>query len=254
VAHYRVVSGSGAGTMPAAYAEPMETTVLAPQTTVAEIACAEPRAIPIFEQLGLDYTCGGKRSLEDAATSAGCTAHDIIESIVRAEPVSLTDWSREPLSTVIRFLISDHGYTIEQSLPLLREMTERTISNFPAKGELKRIRNLLSTLTDTIVHHAAHEEKDLFVIIGRLEATVIGQAESPLRRIAQLVLREYVEHASLRENLRTMRELACRARIDDDDYVNELEAFRRKVHYHMHVENNVLYPRAIAVENALRRL
>ena len=231
-----------------------ETAVLAPHTSVAEIACVDPRAIPVFEQLGLDYTCGGKRSLEDAAISIGCTPHEVIEMISRADPADLTDWSREPLSGVIRFLISDHGFTIEHSLPLLRELTERTISHFPAKAELKRIRNLLSTLTETIQHHAAHEEKDLFVIITKLEATVVGQSEPPLRRIAQLVLREFVEHSALRERLRTVRELACRARIDDDDYVQELEAFRRNIHYHMHVENNVLYPRAIAVENALRRL
>ena len=231
-----------------------DTAVLAPQTTVAEIACVDPRSISVFEQLGIDYSCGGKRSLEDAATSVGCTAHEVIEAILRADPAILTDWAREPLSAVIRFLISDHGFTIEHSLPLLRELTERTISNFPSKPELKRIRNLLSTLADTIVHHAAHEEKDLFQIIAKLEATVVGEAEPPLRRIAQLVLREYVEHSSLRERLRTLRELACRARLDDADYINELETFRRNVHYHMHVENNVLYPRAIAVENALRRL
>jgi iron-sulfur cluster repair protein YtfE (RIC family) len=68
------------------------------------------------------------------------------------------------------------------------------------------------------------------------------------------VLRELIEHENIRDRVHTLRDLAAELLLECDAEVlaTHLRAFQRHVNQHMHLENNVLYPRAIAIENSLR--
>lgn len=223
--------------------------VIAPELTVAEIARLMPQAVGVFEEAGIDYSCRGARSLADAAAGAGFTADEMAARIAEAPADGAADWNQKPLGELTRYLAADHEDTIRTTLGELRRSIER------CGPEARRIGVIFASYATTVVTHMLNEERDLFPCIQYLEDAMNGAAGGPKPRVSQRVLREMVEHETFREKLRTMRELAWQ--LPDNEAVRELRsclrACSRDVHQHIHLENNVLYPRAIALENAVKR-
>jgi regulator of cell morphogenesis and NO signaling len=222
---------------------------IAPELTVAEIARAMPQAVAVFEEAGIDYSCRGARSLADAAAGAGFTAEEMAARIAGAPRDTATDWNQAPLGELARFLAADHEQTIRTTLGELRQSIER------CGPGAKRIAVIFASYSTSVIAHMLNEERDLFPCIQYLEDAMNGAGGGAKPRVSQRVLREMVEHETFREKLRTMRELAWQ--LPETEAVRELRAClgacSREVHHHIHLENNVLYPRAIALENAVRR-
>jgi regulator of cell morphogenesis and NO signaling len=228
-----------------------ETFVFA-QGSIAEIADAFPQAVAVFEDAGIDYSCKGARSLADAASAAGYRADELIELIQAApRPADAVQWSQRALDELARFLAADHADTGSRKVPDIRVFVEGMADRHPSLINIRRIAALLSTFSNLVTVHMAHEERDLFASLavnGRKTASLTNA------RLSQRVLRELVEHETFREHLRTMRELCLL--IEDNcasEIYSELDKLSRAVHFHMHLENNILYPRAIDSENQLRR-
>ena len=227
----------------------MTTEAIAPELTVAEIARLMPQAVAVFEAAGIDYSCRGARSLADAAAGAGFTAEELAERIAGTPADGLTDWNEMPLGELTRYLAADHEETIRTTLGALRQAVER------CGAEARRIAVIFAGYSTAVIAHMLNEERDLFPCIQYLEDALNGAAGGVRPRIGPRVLREMVEHETFRETLRTMRELAWQ--LPPSEAVLELRsrlaAASREVHQHIHLENNVLYPRAIAAENAVKR-
>jgi regulator of cell morphogenesis and NO signaling len=228
--------------------------VIAPELTVAEIARMMPQAVEVFEEAGIDYSCRGARSLAEAAAGAGFTAREMIGRVAEAPRNGLTDWTQKPLTDLTRFLAADHEDTIRTTLGQLRQAIERAEAT-GCGPETRRIAIIFASYSASVVAHMLNEERDLFPTIEYLEHAVNGRAGGPKPRVSQRVLREMVEHETFREKLRTMRELAWRLPPNEAvlDLRERLRACSREVHQHIHLENNVLYPRAITLENAVKR-
>jgi regulator of cell morphogenesis and NO signaling len=226
--------------------------------TVAEVARSIPLSIDLFEDAAIDYCCRGASSLSDAAADAGLDPSALLEAIATLPETASNYrlWSPEPLSHIVDFLMKDHQNSIEQQMPSLRAMIEQAVANHGATSpELGRIARLFEDFATTITSHMLNEECDILPHVERLERAQNGSMPAPTVRIAQRVLAELVEHERVHGRLRTMGELALQA---DSDCCTiklrrALRQFSRQVHYHVHLENNVLYPRAIAIENDLRR-
>jgi len=214
---------------------------------VAAVLQMLPQSFDVLEDADIDFSCGGGKSLAEAAVAAGYDVDELINLIEsRPLPPDAVDWSQRPLADLTEYLVADHKDLALRRVPELREIVERDIARRPHVIELRRIAALLSNFASTVTTHMAHEERDLFPWIASAErGTVI--------RLGQRVLREHVEHKILRERLRTMRELACRVRAGDGELYPALRKFSRSIHEHMHLENNILYPRAIEIENRLHR-
>ncbi|HXH38736.1 MAG TPA: DUF542 domain-containing protein [Thermoanaerobaculia bacterium] len=220
--------------------------------SIAEIADAFPQAVDVFEDAGIDYSCKGARSLADAAAAVGYRADELIARIQAApRPDDAVAWSQQPLDELARYLANDHSDTAGSKIPGIRAFLDGMADQHPSLINIQRIATLLATFSTVVTVHMAHEERDLF---ASLAVNGHGTAGLPNARLSQRVLRELVEHEMFREQLRTMRELCLL--IDDDcatEIYAELDKLSRSVHYHMHLENNILYPRAIDFENQLRR-
>jgi len=223
--------------------------VIAPDLTVAEIARMMPQAVAVFEEAGIDYSCRGARSLADAAAGAGFTTEEMMARIAGAPADGTPDWNHQPLGELARYLARDHEETIRTTLRELRQSIER------CGPEAKRIAIIFAGYATAATAHMLNEERDLFPCIQYLEDAMNGAGGGPKPRVSQRVLREMVEHETFREKLRTMRELAWQLPASEAvlDLRARLAACSRDVHQHIHLENNVLYPRAIALENAVKR-
>ena len=227
-----------------------------PDVTLADAVRILPQAVSVFEQMEIDYSCQGPRSLAEAARTAGYRADEVIARLEAARTIDRPiDWFREPLPALIDFLTSDHRSTLDEHLPALRNRIEDAVASVGELVELRRMRNLFAYLSAALSTHVLNEEHELFPFINDLHAANNDLLGAPKMRISQRVLRELVEHETFRDRLRTLNELAQRLPANESVKAlrNALQSFTDEVNRHMHLENNVLYPRAIEIENGLRR-
>lgn len=227
-----------------------------PDMTIADVIRRLPAAVNVFEETEIDYGCQGARSLADAARDAGYTVEDLLGRLESARlDAGARNWYEESLTDLIQFLTSDHRVTLGDRIPSIQSGVERVMASVGDVEEIQRIRILFSNLMASLSSHVMNEERDLFPFITDLDAAISESMGPPRMRISQRVLRELVEHETFRDRFRTLRELA--ERLPDNDLVDtlrrDLKLFANEVHRHMHLENNVLYPRAIEIENGLRR-
>ena len=227
-----------------------------PDVTLADAVRLLPQAASVFEEMEIDYSCQGPRSLSAASRDAGYRVEEVIQRL-QSVPTNErpTDWFEEPLPALIDFLTSDHRSTLDDHLPALRNKIDDTIKRVGELAELRRMRVLFSHLSASLSTHVLNEERELFPFIDRLNAANNDALGAPRMRISQRVLRELVEHETFRDRLRTLKELAQRLPASEPvtSLRKALQSFSDEVNRHMHLENNVLYPRAIEIENGLRR-
>ncbi|HEY6843291.1 MAG TPA: hemerythrin domain-containing protein, partial [Thermoanaerobaculia bacterium] len=165
------------------------------------------------------------------------------------------NWFVQPIPSLIDFLTTDHRKTLGDQLPALRERIDKAASSAGEVSELRRIRILFGHLAEAITTHVLNEERELFPFISHLDSAKNQLVGAPKMRISQRVLHELVEHEGFQNSLRTLNALAERLPAGEavSALCNDLRMFSEGIRCHMHLENNVLYPRAIEIENGLRR-
>jgi regulator of cell morphogenesis and NO signaling len=224
---------------------------------IARLAAELPGAAPLFETLGLDYSCAGARSVEDAAYAEGIDPAMVVASLRRLAPVGRAEsWSDRPLSDLMHYLVSEHDRLLRHELAsiALRLAELCTAPGVPDRNVVG-MRAVFTKLAAIILSHIHHEEKRVFRSLEALEDA--WQSNEPLSasaslpaEIGQLALEHGTMSALLRD-LRTLRlriaanqpEPRCSSLLDD---VATLEA---RVHEYMFLENTVLFPRALALRD-----
>jgi len=233
------------------------------EKTVRELAVENPATTRIFEKLGIDYCCGGNQSLEEACRAANLSVDRVLNSLEMAEQTTratpqIHDWQREPLADLIaRIKNTHHKYTREEIArlaPLFEKVCSVHGENHP---ELLRMRATFAGLAQELTMHMMKEEMVLFPYIVRMEEAVIQHEPilpAPFGSVQNPVAMMEHEHASAGNALRGMRQEsggyvappdAC---ISFQTLYKALADFEADLHQHIHLENNILFPRAIAME------
>jgi regulator of cell morphogenesis and NO signaling len=233
------------------------------EKSVRELALENPAASRVFEKLGIDYCCGGKRSLEEACLAASLNADEVRESLKKASEASAgvrEDWQGEPLAALITHIEETHHKYTREEIGRLGQLLAKVCSvhgkNHP---ELLRIRDLFQGLANELVPHLLKEEVILFPYLIRIEEAVtrkepisharFGSVQNPISMMEH-------DHDSAGSVLRAMREDSSGYSAPADACVScqtlyeALAAFEADLHQHIHLENNILFPRAVAMERA----
>jgi regulator of cell morphogenesis and NO signaling len=226
---------------------------LHPNLTIIEVMRTFPASIDVLEDAGIDYCCRGKQSIAEAARAAGFEASELIALLSPAADRGRHSLQEQSLADLTRFLIDDHQTLTEigtsvESTAIGIETIDRVHASL-----LRRFRTLVGRLVGELKDHGGREEREIFPMVRQLEgANRFHAKEPPNRRIAPRVLTEFVEHETFHDGARTLRNL-----LNQLPALPELNAlllrFARQLHYHIHLENNVLYPAAADIENSLRR-
>lgn len=230
--------------------------------TVRELALEVPNATRVFERLRIDYCCGGGRNISDACAAAGVPLDRLSEMLDEAcaAPAEAQDFTAGPLSDLIRHVLDTHHvYTREESAriqALLEKVCGRHGANHP---ELAEVRALFLKLDADLQPHLLKEERVLFPYIRRLEAAAAGGAPAPFApfgTVGNPVRVMMFEHDTAGDLLREIRAAARDFRAPEDACMSfralyrALEDFEKDLHRHIHLENNVLFPRAVELEAA----
>ena len=232
-----------------------------PTTTVRELAVAIPGATRVFEKMGIDYCWGGQQSLSHACAKAGISIEEVTNSLQDAKPAKAkteTDFLAMNLAELIDHIIETHHVFTKIEIGRLRTLMNKVCSvhgnNHP---ELIRLLSLYESLAAELITHMMKEERVLFPYVVAMEESVrhnstmqmpqFGTVANPVRTMMR-------EHDNAGELLKAMRQLTSDYAIPADVCVSyqtlyqALDAFEKDLHQHIHLENNLLFPKAIEME------
>jgi len=233
-------------------------TMITPETKLADIVVARPVLAGTMEKLGLDYCCGGQRSISEAATELGLDPHTTIK-ILDATPTSVStddNWTGMSLTEMVdRLEITHHAY-LKEAMPRLTELSTKVAEvhrhNHP---ELADIERLTKAFRADLEPHMMKEERVLFPMVRQLdEATDTPQFHcGTLRNPISMMMLEHNQVGDLLEQLRiatssySLPDDACASYKALYEGLADLES---DTHMHVHLENNILFPAVIEAESA----
>ena len=227
---------------------------------VREIVTSNPGAARTLEKFGIDYCCGGEKSLADACSFAKVSMEQVVQELQRPQmQVEVRDWQKAPLAELAAFIVSKHHVftreEIARLVPLIAKVVGVHGQNHP---ELREIQGLFRGLADELTMHMMKEERMLFPYIALLEEALskgrrpappmFGTVQNPVRMMT-------LEHDSAGDALRKIREITGGYTAPEDACISyrtlyrALLAFEADLHQHIHLENNILFPRAVELES-----
>lgn len=232
--------------------------------TVRDLALRVPGATRVFERAGIDYCCGGGQTLEAACAAAGVDGQELIGKLNELElssPVTELDQmlKEATLEQLIEHIVSKHHVFTADELArldqLLAKVQSRHGENHP---ELAKVGHAFCQLRDDLMPHMMKEERILFPYITDMERAhsagrsipmpPFGTVSNPIR----MMMHEHDVDGAL---LRDIREASGGFTLPADACMSfralyeGLEELERDLHQHIHLENNVLFPRAMDMES-----
>ena len=233
------------------------------KTQVKEIALAGPPAKQVLEDAGVDYCCGGSQSLREACFSAKVPAEEILLRLKENKKQAMADekdWAAEPLANLTQHIRETHHRYVRESLPqlkkLLAKVNEKHGANHP---EIAQIDVVFAELGRELTMHMQKEEMILFPYIEALERSRNEDEplETPFFQTVQNPIRTMIhDHDAAGEALRKMSALSseytapAEACMSYQELYRSLGVFEKDLHTHVHLENNILFPRAVELEAA----
>ena len=231
--------------------------------TVRDVAVENPAATRVFEKVGIDYCCGGSQLLDQACEKAGVAVDDVLDSLEMEHETKraaqlIRDWQSEPLSELVAHIMTTHHQFTREEIVRLSALLDKVCSvhgkNHP---ELAEIRDIFARLAQELTMHMMKEEMVLFPYIVRMEESVIQNepiVPPPFGSVQNPVSMMEHEHDSAGAALRAMRWASSSYSAPPDACISyqtlykALTEFEADLHQHIHLENNILFPRAIAME------
>lgn len=224
--------------------------------TLAEIVKGDHRAAAVFEKHHLDFCCKGKRTLQQACDELNIRADDLLHEIsainlVPGNSVSFDNMSLADLTAYIMKM--HHSYVKSEMTPIAGYLQKITSKHSGRHPELIKITQLFIAMKEEMELHMQKEELILFPRIKEAEKYAAGHLPFNFTYLQAPVSVMEQEHDHAGETMAEIRRLT-------NDYVppadacatyklsyTSLEAFEKDLHQHVHLENNILFPKAMAL-------
>ncbi len=229
--------------------------------TVGAIATEVPAAIRVFEKWKIDYCCGGRTPLADACAGAGKSVDAFLAELERSASVpdaGTHDWAGDTLAAMSSNIVAMyHEYTREE-LQTLDPLSKKVLSvHGDRHPELAELVALVHDITGDLLPHMLKEEQVLFPYVEQLENAVAGGKAAPtpffgtVKNPVRMMMLEHDRVGELLARLRTITgdyaapEGAC---FTYRELYRRLAEFELRTHEHVHIENNIYFPRAVSLE------
>ncbi|HEY8689518.1 MAG TPA: iron-sulfur cluster repair di-iron protein [Chitinophagaceae bacterium] len=233
--------------------------------TLGQIATKDLRKAQVFKKYGLDFCCGGKKTVQQACAEKGLDVLKVEQELRQADnmpssrPLPYDEWNLDFLAD---YIVNTHHSYVRKSLPDIMAYAEKVMkvhgSHHP---ELIRVKKLVEDVNSELLAHMIKEEKVLFPYIKELvaaknntqvfSAPQFGTVQNPINMME-------MEHEMVGNNLEEIRNITNNYALPEDACATYsllfkmLDEFEDDLHLHIHLENNILFPKALTIEKELR--
>lgn len=232
--------------------------------TIAEMVSNDYRTAEVFKKFGLDFCCGGKKSVESACIEKGIdyqalrTALGEVQNNAEAVDQDYNQWD---VSTLVNYILDVHHTYVQENIPLIEEFMAKVVRvHGNSNPELHQVSKHFQNVANELKMHMHKEEQVLFPHIKVLwnarshgESAPIpffGTLENPINMMEK-------EHEWAGQEMASIRALTDNYSPPDHACNTyrvlyfKLEEFENDLHKHVHLENNILFPKSIALESSV---
>ncbi|WP_106794024.1 iron-sulfur cluster repair di-iron protein [Aquimarina sp. Aq78] len=239
----------------------METLI---KTKVGQFVAKDYRTATVFSKYGIDFCCRGDRTLEEVCNKNGIEVETLLENLndvlTQKDDVTI-DYQSWPLDLLADYIEKKHHRYVEEKIPILRQYLEKLCKVHGGRHpELLEIHTLFSEASGELAQHMKKEEIILFPFVRKMVKNLeqnhnvqpphFGTVENPISMMMQEHDNEGVRFRKISglSNNYTPPEDACNTY---NVTFSMLEEFEKDLHLHIHLENNILFPKAIEMEKKI---
>jgi len=232
--------------------------------TIGEIVAKDYRKAQVFKNMGIDFCCGGKKTIAEVCEKKGINAEEVerqLDAIKGENSNSETDFQNWDLGFITDYLINTHHRYVRENTAFILELAQKVARVHGERHpELIQAAGLFSRIGNDLTLHMVKEEKILFPFIkelaqvyntgGMLPSADFGKISVPIQVMES-------EHEQVGGDFETIRTITSNYLLPVDacsSYTilfKRLEEYESDLHRHVHLESNILFPKAIQLEKEL---
>ena len=236
------------------------------ENMIGSIVAEDYRTASVFEQAGIDFCCNGNRSIETACAEKQIKAVDLVsrlQEVVTGSPdkeYPVIDYKSWPLDLLTDFIEKKHHRYVSMQIPVIQSLLEKIVRVHGSRHpELAEIKTSFDSCAAELTAHMKKEELVLFPFIRKMVQTKLeGHKDlaAPFGTVQNPIQMMMHEHDTEGERFRKIKELSNQYTAPEDGCNTykatfaTLQAFEDDLHLHIHLENNILFPKSIELEQS----
>lgn len=233
-------------------------------STIGELVAEDFRKAEVFSKFGLDFCCGGGKSLNEACEEKGLDKREIETALaeVESQPVNRQqNFKNWELDFLTDYIVNTHHKYVIESLPMLHDVSIKVAEvHGSSHPEVLTIASLVGEIAEELSGHMQKEEQILFPYIKQLAVAKREKtqaAPSSFGSVANPIKMMETDHVIVGGNMDNIHELSNAYALPEDAcssyrmLYNKLDEFEQDLHQHIHLENNILFPKVIQLEKEL---
>jgi len=231
------------------------------EETLGEIATKDLRKAEVFKKYGLDFCCGGKKTVREACEEKGIDVTKVEQELQNsdkssftARPLPYNDWNLDFLAD---YIVNTHHSYVKKTIPDIRTYADKVAKVHGSRHpELLEINKLAQEVCDEMSEHMVKEENVLFPYVKHIVSSKnqAHQKFDSLDTVKEPIDIAVTEHELVGGNMDKIRDISRNYQLPEDACASysylfkTLDEFENDLHIHVHLENNILFPKAIAME------
>ncbi|MBI9056873.1 MAG: iron-sulfur cluster repair di-iron protein [Labilibaculum sp.] len=233
--------------------------MISQETSVGDIVKSHFQTVKIFDDHQIDFCCGGKQSLLEACEKKSLNAEELLKKIEIAlkEPDLSPNFDHMSLADLMGYIKEKHHSYVREQIPMISKFLNKIETvHGNLHPEIELINYHFKQTVGQLTRHMEQEETELFPLIEQLEngenKTTLLSAEETISTL----VKHHENEGSRFEEISALTlgyevpKGACRTYRATYNY---LQAFEKDLHRHVHLENNILFPKAIELEQKQRK-
>lgn len=232
--------------------------------TIGQIVAKDYRKAQVFKNLGIDFCCGGKKTIAEVCEKKGIDPAEVerqLEAVKGETANSENDFQNWDLGFLSDYIINTHHRYVRDNTPFILEIGQKVARvHGDRHPELVRVAQLFESIGNDLTLHLVKEEKILFPFIKELAQVYNSGGMLPSANFGKISVPIQVmdsEHEQVGGDFETIREITGNYTLPADacsSYTilfKKLEEYENDLHRHVHLESNILFPKAIQLEKEL---
>lgn len=232
--------------------------------TIGEIVTKDYRKAQVFKSMGIDFCCGGKKTIAEVCEKKGIDPEEVerqLASVKGDNANSGTDFQKWDLGFLSDYIVNTHHQYVQENTTFILELAQKVARVHGERHpELIRVAELFSRAGKDLALHMVKEEKILFPFIKELAQIYKTGGKVPVADFGKVSVPIQVmdsEHEQVGGDFETIRELTSNYQLPVDACTSytilfkKLEEYENDLHRHVHLESNILFPKAIQLEKEM---